>query len=578
MRIFHKAVEIRVLVALLLFILTLIISLGIVSATENLTYSNGNDKDIVKENSNVDNSNISIKTSTKPSKVSQSSVIAASKKLKAHVDKNKRLPDTVIINKYKFSMPEFFYLMSKTISYKNSKIKSNVAVKYNIKNPSKASGTWVKGKIYSYYYSIYANKIIKNIDKYNKAPDYLVTAGGNKLQYQSNIYLFASVLSKTKTKLPYYVNINIKSANPINKYLPYYDRNKVSSKILGKNKLGHVELVGPYGNIDSKIKIAYIIRIYPSENNFQTALYESLANSNLKYAYYVYKITLANNSNQDFEKMNTQLLAQEYIIPNIKLNKYNLVIDIHSNRGINVNGSDKTNFMFAPKNSTSSKIIANKIIKNITGFSYYYPEFQTNSSYYTEQLIKSGIKTIIYETSFNESNTTLSYIQNLITEVDKLALDKEMDVVESKLQKTWSLSKAKLGVGDLKNINKYEYLSIYKHIKAFEGKTITLYVNGGKTSHYKILNNLGLSDKNKIKLKAYLDNYPKIFSELKTMAAAGKDNTTAYKNNYKKLEAHYNQSYKLAKKAGASNVALNAIKNKWLSMCNLLYDLKNFLN
>ncbi|WP_054834760.1 hypothetical protein [Methanobrevibacter arboriphilus] len=108
MRIFHKAVEIRVLVALLLFILTLIISLGIVSATENLTYSNGNDKDIVKENSNVDNSNISIKTSTKPSKVSQSSVIAASKKLKAHVDKNKRLPDTVIINKYKFSMPEFF--------------------------------------------------------------------------------------------------------------------------------------------------------------------------------------------------------------------------------------------------------------------------------------------------------------------------------------------------------------------------------------------------------------------------------------------------------------------------------------
>ena len=98
MRIFHKAVEIRVLVALLLFILTLIISLGIVSATENLTYSNGNDKDIVKENSNVDNSNISIKTSTKPSKVSQSSVIAASKKLKAHVDKNKRLPDTVIIN------------------------------------------------------------------------------------------------------------------------------------------------------------------------------------------------------------------------------------------------------------------------------------------------------------------------------------------------------------------------------------------------------------------------------------------------------------------------------------------------
>ena len=112
------------------------------NTTVNQTNNTGNG------NSTVDNSNTSIKTPKKPSKVSQSSVIAASKKVKAYADKYNKLPNYVTISKYKFSMPEFFYLMSKTISYKNSKIKYNVVVKYNIKNPSKASGKWVRGNIY----------------------------------------------------------------------------------------------------------------------------------------------------------------------------------------------------------------------------------------------------------------------------------------------------------------------------------------------------------------------------------------------------------------------------------------------
>ncbi|WP_052332096.1 hypothetical protein [Methanobrevibacter arboriphilus] len=393
--------------------------------TNNNTTVNQNNNTTGEGNSTVDNSNTSIKTPKKPSKVSQSSVIAASKKVKAYADRYKKLPNYITISKYKFSMPEFFYLMSKTISYKNSKIKSNVVVKYNIKNPSKASGKWVRGNIYSYYYSIYANKIIKYINKYNKAPNYLVTAGGNKLQYQSNIYLFANALSKTKTKLPYYVNIDIKAGHPINKYMPYYNRNKPVSKLLGKDSRGYVELLGPYGNLDSKIKIAYIIGMHPLENNSHSTLYKTLTSSkNLKYAYYIYKITVTQNP-KDYNngRMNGQLLAQKYILPNIKLNKYNLVIDVHSNKGTKDGGSyKKTNFIFAPKNSASSKVIANKIIKNIPGLSYYYPSPQTSPPYCTEPLVKAGIKTIIYETYLNEStSTTLKYIKKLISEVDKLS-------------------------------------------------------------------------------------------------------------------------------------------------------------
>lgn len=48
--------------------------------------------------------------------------------------------------------------MSKTISYKNKNVKSAINIKYDIKNPSKPGRTWVKGKFYSYYYSIYTTK------------------------------------------------------------------------------------------------------------------------------------------------------------------------------------------------------------------------------------------------------------------------------------------------------------------------------------------------------------------------------------------------------------------------------------
>lgn len=237
--------------------------------------------------------------------------------------------------------------------------------------------------------------------------------------------MFAYALSKTKTKLPYYVTIDIKSGHPINKYMPYYNRNKAVSKILGKDSRGYVELLGSYGNLDSKIKIAYIIGMHPLESNSHSTLYKTLTSSkNLKYAYYIYKITVTQNpKDYNVGRMNGQLLAQKYILPNIKLNKYNLVIDVHSNQGTKGGNYEKTNFIFAPKNSGSSKVIANKIIKKIPGLSYYYPSSQTSPPYCTEPLVKAGIKTIVYETYLYESmSTTLKYIKKLISEVDKLSL------------------------------------------------------------------------------------------------------------------------------------------------------------
>jgi len=414
----------RILI-LLLVLSTLFLSIGVVCAQD---VSNPDDDNITieDETSTEDNSkNTMVQSSTKPTKVSQANVIKAAKDVATYADKNNRLPDYVTISGYRFSIPEFYYLMSKAISNKDKKNNGAISVKYDVKNPSKASGTWVRGSIYSYYYAQYANRIISHIDKNKRAPNFIKTAGGSKLQYQSNVYLFAKALSGTTTKLPYFVNIDMKAAHPINKYLPNYNRNKPTSILLGSGNLGYVKLIGPFGNSGSKVRIAYILGMHPLENVAHNTLYKTLSNAkNLKYAYYIYQITVTKDSKDYYlGRMNGQLIAQKYVLPNVKLNKYKLVIDVHSNQGKKGGNYEKTNFIFAPLNSASSKTVANKLIKQIPGLSYYYPKSQTSPPYCTEPIVKSGIKTIVYETYFYESaSRTLKYIKQLVAKVDKLAL------------------------------------------------------------------------------------------------------------------------------------------------------------
>lgn len=181
----------------------------------------------------------SVGSGSQPKKLSQSSIIKAADSVKKFADKNKKLPDFVTISGYKFSMPEFNYLLSKTIVNQNKKIKSDITVKYNIKNPSKPSGTNLKVRVFSKNYLDFAARNIKFIDKNNQIPNFISSSKGSKIQYQSGIYIFASVLANvhSKKKLPSYVDVNIKSSNGINKYLPKYQRSSQLKKISNNNAI-----------------------------------------------------------------------------------------------------------------------------------------------------------------------------------------------------------------------------------------------------------------------------------------------------------------------------------------------------
>jgi hypothetical protein len=370
---------------------------------------------------------------SKPSTISQSLIWSASTSVKNYVNKNGRLPDYISISEYKYSIPEFLYLISKAIDNRvGNSSTSAITVKYGVKNPLNPSGTTISKTFTKEQYNDMAKRIANYINSNNQAPNFLSSSYGvGNIQYQTVIYGLSCVGNyiNTEKSIPNTLTIKINSSDSLNKYLPTYNssstsnppNNTLTTKILGSNDKGKVELIGTWSNVNSNIKIAYVIGIHPLESTVHNALYNTIAaKTNLKYCYYIYRVNVTKNP-KDFSegRMNGQLLAREYVLPHIKSNKYNLVVDVHSNQGTVGGNYEKTNFIFAPLNHSSSKIIAEIIISKISGLTYYYPASQTSPPYLTNPLVQAGIPTIIYETYMYENiSVTNDLINKLISQVD----------------------------------------------------------------------------------------------------------------------------------------------------------------
>ncbi|MDR2967767.1 MAG: hypothetical protein LBU74_07445 [Methanobacteriaceae archaeon] len=254
----------------------------------------------------------------------------------------------------------------------------------------------------------------------------------NKTKNQSDNNLINNLI-KTKNQPNNNLNNNlIKSNNNQNQNnvnlsnIMIINLNKTNSTILGSNDKGSVEIIGPIGNKSSNIKIAFIIGVHPLEFNVHNILYNYLIakSDSLNYCYYIYKIKVTNNpNNYDTGRMNGQILANKFVVPDVISKNYDLVADVHSNQGTNGGNYKKTNFIFAPLNNTTSKALADEIIAKVPPLVYYYPESQTSPDYVTIPIMKSGTPTLVYETYMYESNeTTKDLINKLITTIDNLKI------------------------------------------------------------------------------------------------------------------------------------------------------------
>lgn len=192
---------------------------------------------------------------------------------------------------------------------------------------------------------------------------------------------------------------------------------------LGNESYGNVMKEGPYGNTSSPVKIAYILGEHPREYPAHKAVSEIVKqdSSSLKYCYYLYYINVTQYAS-DFSKgrMNGQLLANEYVVPDITQGKFCLAIDVHGTDG----AYPKKVFIFTPAQKGASLDIAYNITQNVAGVPYYTAPNPSSTTYTTIPLIKGRVPAIVYE-SFTDQPYSMVKEQNrkFVSGVDNLNLD-----------------------------------------------------------------------------------------------------------------------------------------------------------
>ncbi len=205
--------------------------------------------------------------------------------------------------------------------------------------------------------------------------------------------------------------------------LAQVDSDDFDAETLGKNDLGSVHIHGPFGNSESKVKIAYLIGMHPLESKSHRALFDMLSSKeDLNYCYYIYNINVLDKTSDSEGRDEGQLLAQEFVVPHIIDEKYDLFLDIHSNRGSMGPGEYKiTNFVFAPGFDDESSRFMNEIIDEIDEIVYYAPEFRSSPPFITEPTANAGIPTIVYECySYEPMDKSCNLALKLVECVDSL--------------------------------------------------------------------------------------------------------------------------------------------------------------
>ena len=201
------------------------------------------------------------------------------------------------------------------------------------------------------------------------------------------------------------------------------DSTDYDSVLLGENELGSVYVHGPFWNVESDVKIAYLIGMHPLESKSHRALFEKLiARNDLNYCYYLYNINVLDKTSDSEGRDEGQFLAQEFVQKDIISKNYDLFLDIHSNRGPDGPGDYIiTNFLFAPGFDDESIEFMEKILAEIEEIVYYAPEFRSSPAFITEPTAKAGIPTLVYECYSSEPfDFTLKLAEKLISVVDNL--------------------------------------------------------------------------------------------------------------------------------------------------------------
>jgi hypothetical protein len=197
------------------------------------------------------------------------------------------------------------------------------------------------------------------------------------------------------------------------------------SQVLGYTDYGNVVKEGPYGNASSPVKVAIIVGVHPWEFVAHNMAMESIQThvKSLKYCYYIYRVNVTQGID-DYEtgRMNGQLLANKYVVPDIGNQNFQLVMDIHSNKG-SLDNYDVGWFLNVPVEDNQSSNLAYQIQARVPGLVLYDPPDPTSPYFVTIPIIRNGTPAIIYESyQYDPTDTEQSRMDKVLSAVDNLPL------------------------------------------------------------------------------------------------------------------------------------------------------------
>lgn len=331
--------------------------------------------------------------------------------VKSYIEANHTLPNNVTISGTQVTMPQFLRLATEAMLNINNNSTAFIPIgSYNTApNPSE---NITSQDINKTEYLDIADSVKTYMDTNGRAPNYAtVNSTGSTIQYESLVYTYAKILNNYNVtgNLPDYITVNPWGSLP-------------NSNIIGNTTYGYVEKY-VYGNTNSSQTIALIVGVHPQENGIHTAIVNSLINKsgNLAKRYILYYIHVTQNAdNYNIGRMNGQLLAQQFIVPDVASENPLLVLDNHENHGAD-SGYTYYRFLYPISNTTITSTYCNEIIDQIPFLVMYYPPNPTSPEYVTLPIADQGITTIIYETYFYDSlNKKASDANAIINALDIL--------------------------------------------------------------------------------------------------------------------------------------------------------------
>jgi len=189
---------------------------------------------------------------------------------------------------------------------------------------------------------------------------------------------------------------------------------------IGERSYGYVEKEY-YGNQTSSETIAIIIGVHPLESGIHEAVKSHLKSMTLTKRYVLYHVHVTANAN-DYSggRMNGQLLARDFVVPDVKRENPMLVVDCHENR-YRESGYAYPRFIYPISTGATTMNYVNQIVSGMPFLRIYTPPHSTSPAYVTIPIASMGYSTIIYETyAYDTYERKLSDAAMLIESLDSL--------------------------------------------------------------------------------------------------------------------------------------------------------------